>query len=66
MFDRIQIYHFVLKNGREFFGKVIDQDDQKIIIESDPSEKTTGRVILYHDSLSLAEPMGWHQRPRLV
>jgi len=59
MFDRIQNYHFVLKNGREFFGKVIDQDEQKIVVEPSQSRQPLQRVILYHASLALAEPLGW-------
>ena len=59
MFDRIQTYHFVLKNGREFVGRVIDQDDQKIVVEPSPSRLPLQRVILYHASMMLAEPLGW-------
>ncbi len=59
MFDRIQTYHFVLTNGREFFGKVIDQDDQKIVVEPSLGRQPLQRVILYHASMMMAEPLGW-------
>ena len=59
MYNKIDFYRFLLHNGQEFYGKVLAEDGQKVIINTGPTPRQSHRVILYHSAVMLAEQLGW-------
>lgn len=57
MFDKIHIYHFLLNNGQEFYGKVLAHDKDKVVIDTYETASQSKRMILYNNSMVLAEQM---------
>ncbi len=57
MYDRIHIYHFLLSNGREYYGKVLAHDRDKIVISALRRAEQPRRMILYQNSMVMAERM---------
>jgi hypothetical protein len=57
MFDKIHIYHFLLNNGQEYYGKVLAHDKDKIIIDALGKIDRPKRMILYQNFMVLAERM---------
>jgi hypothetical protein len=55
MYDRIHIYHFLLNNGQEFFGRVLAHDRDKVVINTLGLREAPRRMILYQNSMVLAE-----------
>ncbi len=55
MYDRIHIYHFLLNNGQEFFGRVLAHDRDKVVINALGRQEQPRRMILYQNSMVLAE-----------
>jgi hypothetical protein len=58
MFDRIHIYHFLLNNGLEYYGKVLAHDKDKIVINTFNKMKKPRRMVLYQNAMILAERIG--------
>lgn len=57
MFDKIHVYHFLLTNGQEFYGKVLAHDKDKIIINALGKINQPKRMILYQNAMVMAERM---------
>lgn len=55
MYDRIHVYHFLLNNGQEFFGRVLAHDRDKVVINALGRREPPRRMILYQNSMVLAE-----------
>lgn len=55
MYDRIHVYHFLLNNGQEFFGRVLAHDRDKVVINALGRQEQPRRMILYQNSMVLAE-----------
>jgi len=57
MYNKIDIYHFFLNTGQDFYGKVLAQDDLKMVVSTVKDCKPAQRVIIYHQAMLMAEPV---------
>lgn len=57
MYDKIHTYHFLLSNGLEYYGKVLAHDKDKIVIKTSSRFEQPKRMVLYQNSMVLAERM---------
>jgi hypothetical protein len=57
MYNKIDTYHFFLKTGQDFYGKVLAQDDLKMVISTLTENHQAKRVIIYHQAMLMAEPV---------
>jgi hypothetical protein len=57
MYNKIDTYHFFLKTGRDFYGKVLAQDDLKMVISTVSQKNPARRIIIYHQAMLMAEPV---------
>lgn len=58
MFDKIHVYHFLLNNGLEYYGKVLAHDKEKIMVNIFNKTNQPRRMVLYQNSMVLAERLG--------
>lgn len=58
MFDKIHVYHFLLNNGLEYYGKVLAHDKEKIMVSTLNKTNHPRRIVLYQNSMVLAERLG--------
>ncbi|MRR08940.1 hypothetical protein EG831_02385 [bacterium] len=63
MYDKIHNYRFLMQDGRQLIGKVIAQDDTKLVIDAGRDRAPERRTILYHHAIIRAERMGWKWAP---
>ena len=57
MYNKIDTYHFILSTGQDFYGKVLAQDDLKMVVSTVKNNKPASRVIIYHQAMLVAEPV---------
>lgn len=57
MYNKIDIYHFILSTGQDYYGKVLAQDDLKMVISTINGKHQAQRVIIYHQAMLVAEPV---------
>ena len=57
MYDKIHVYHFLLNNGLEYYGKVLAHDKDKVVINAVGRFDQPKRMVLYQNSMVLAERM---------
>ncbi len=57
MYNKIDIYHFILNTGQDFYGKVLAQDGLKMVVSTVKDSKPAQRVIIYHQAMLMAEPV---------
>ncbi|MBI4726134.1 hypothetical protein HY768_02730 [candidate division TA06 bacterium] len=55
MYNKIDTYHFILNTGQDFYGKVLAQDDLKMIVATAKDSKPARRLIIYHQAMLMAE-----------
>lgn len=57
MYNKIDTYHFILSTGQDYYGKVLAQDDLKMVVSTINDRKQARRVIIYHQAMLVAEPV---------
>jgi hypothetical protein len=57
MYNKIETYHFILSTGQDFYGKVLAQDDLKMVVSTIKDSRPAQRVIIYHQAMLMAEPV---------
>ncbi|MDO9067963.1 MAG: hypothetical protein Q7W05_05860 [Deltaproteobacteria bacterium] len=57
MYNKIDTYHFILTTGQDFYGKVLAQDDLKMVVSTVKGRQPARRVIIYHQAMLMAEPV---------
>ena len=57
MYNKIDTYHFILNTGQDFYGKVLAQDDLKMVIATVKDSNPARRVIISHQAMLMAAPV---------